>query len=1232
MKRVDEPGLDGALADLLVGSRRFFTKGTVSADRRTLSKRGGRAADDFYRDRWSHDKVVRSTHGVNCTGSCSWKVYVKDGIITWETQQTDYPSAGADRPEYEPRGCPRGAAFSWYTYSPTRIRYPYVRGTLLQMYREAKSRLGDPVLAWAEIADDPERARAYKSARGKGGMVRVSWDEATEIVAAAYVHTIRRWGPDRVAGFSPIPAMSMVSHASGARFTSLIGGAMLSFYDWYADLPVASPQVFGDQTDVPESGDWWDAGYLVMWGSNVPVTRTPDAHWMAEARYRGQKVVVVAPDYADNVKFADEWLAPAPGTDGALAMAMGHVILREFFVDRAVPYFADYTRRFTDLPHLVRLEPAPGGGYRPTKFLTAADLPEHAGTENAAFKTVVVDEVTGAPAVPTGSLGFRFGPEGAGRWNLELGDLQPRLSLLEDGAEAVEVRLPRFDTGAPGDLVRGVPVRRVGDHLVTTVFDLMLAQYGVSRTVAGQALPGTWPAGYDDPQPYTPAWQEAITGVPAVAAARIAREFARNAEESRGRSMILMGAGTNHWFHSDTIYRGFLALTTLTGCQGVNGGGWAHYVGQEKCRPVTGWAHLAFATDWVRPPRQMIQTAYWYLHTDQFRYDQVDAGTLSAASGPGGFANRSTADLIALSARMGWMPSHPTFNRNPLDLADEVRASGRPVGEYVVDQLRSGALRFACEDPDAPENFPRVLAVWRANLLGSSAKGNEYFLRHLLGADSSLRATEAAPDRRPREIEWHDTAPSGKLDLLLSLDFRQTSTTLFSDVVLPAATWYEKHDLNTTDMHPYIHSFNPAIAPPWQTRTDWDAWQTIATRFSELARDHLGTRTDVVAAPLLHDTPDAMANPHGVVRDWKAGDCEPEPGRTMPKLVTVERDYGAVGDQMRALGPLLDTLGTTTKGITYDVGTAVEYLRSKNGAIRGGPAAGRPSLQRDVHACEAILALSGTTNGHLATQGFRTLEQRTGTRLHDLAAEHEGKQITFADTQAAPVPVITSPEWSGSETGGRRYSPFTINVERSKPWHTLTGRQHFFLDHDWMTELGENLPVYRPPLDMGAVFGEPAIGTVGELGVTVRYLTPHNKWSIHSEYQDNLFMLSLSRGGQTIWMSDRDAAKVGIADNDWIEAVNRNGVVVARAIVSHRMPEGTVYMHHAQDRLIDVPLAETSGRRGGIHNSLTRLLIKPSHLIGGYAQLSFAFNYLGPTGNQRDEVTVIRKRSQEVRY
>jgi len=420
-------GIGSELDEALVRAGRHLRRGVVSADLRTLEKAGGREADRFYRDRWSYDKVVRSTHGVNCTGSCSWKVYVKDGIITWESQQTDYPSAGPDRPDYEPRGCPRGAAFSWYTYSPTRVRYPYVRGVLLEEFRAAKARHGgDPVEAWAEITGNPDLAGRYKSARGKGGFVRATWDEAVELAAAAHVHTIRTWGPDRIAGFSPIPAMSMVSHAAGARFHALIGAPLLSFYDWYADLPVASPQVFGDQTDVPESGDWWDASYLVLWGSNVPVTRTPDAHWMTEARYRGQKVVVCSPDYSDATKFADEWLSPAPGTDGALAMAMGHVILREFFIDRQVPHFTDYVTRFTDAPFLVTLEQSEGAA-RPGKFLTAAALGDR--SEHADFKPVVLDGRTQRPVAPGGSLGFRFGDAGLGRWNLDLGDIEPVLTL-----------------------------------------------------------------------------------------------------------------------------------------------------------------------------------------------------------------------------------------------------------------------------------------------------------------------------------------------------------------------------------------------------------------------------------------------------------------------------------------------------------------------------------------------------------------------------------------------------------------------------------------------------------------------------------------------------------------------------------------------------------------------------------------------------------------------------------
>ena len=934
---------------------------------RAQVRHGGREGDVFYRDRWSHDRVVRSTHGVNCTGSCSWDVYVKDGIITWETQATDYPSVGPDRPEYEPRGCPRGAAFSWYTYSPTRVRYPYARGVLLEMYREARERLGDPVLAWEEITTDPDRRRRYQRARGKGGLVRTTWQEALEIAAAAHVLTIRKYGPDRIAGFSPIPAMSMVSHGVGARFVNLLGGSMLSFYDWYADLPVASPQVFGDQTDVPESGDWWDAAYLVLWGSNVPVTRTPDAHWMAEARYRGQKVVVVAPDYNDAAKFADEWLAPHPGTDGALAMAMGHVILRERFVDSPTPRFTEYVRSYTDLPFLVALEKR-DGRLVPGKFLMASDLPDdtdsaNPGVENAQWKPVFWPEGEDAPVVPNGTVGHRWGEDGEGKWNLDLQGRVPELTFHAEGAEAAEIALPRFDTpGGTAEVdIRGVPVRRVGGRLVTTVFDLVLAQYGVSRP----GLPGVWPAGYDDAgAAYTPAWQEALTSVPADRAVRIAREFADTAEASGGRAMIVLGAGTNQWFHGENAYRAFLSLLLLTGCQGVNGGGWAHYVGQEKCRTATGWAAYASGADWARPPRFMAGTAYWYTHTDQWRYDTYRADALMSPPGPGRVRGRHTADLVAASARMGWMPSYPTFNRNPVQLGKEAAELGRDPAEYVADQLRDGTLRFAAEDPDDPRNWPRTLTLWRSNLFGSSAKGNEYFLKHLLGTHSNLRAEPAGPDDRPEDVTWREEVPEGKLDLLLTLDFRMTSSTLLSDLVLPAATWYEKHDLSTTDTHPYVHAFNPAIDPPWETRTDFEAFHALARAFSRLAADHLGEVTDLVAVPHQHDTAGELAQPRGVPPDWKAEGERPVPGRTMPDIVPVRRNYSSVAQRLAALGPLAEGRGLPVKGLTVTPDEEVDWLRRRNGTVRGFDPGTEPYKSQSLHMHFSTIRPSSRNEGH----------------------------------------------------------------------------------------------------------------------------------------------------------------------------------------------------------------------------------------------------------------------------
>ena len=190
-------GIGSELDEALMRAGRYLRRGVVSADVRTLQKTGGREADSFYRDRLSYDKVVRSAYGVNCTGSCSRKVYVKDGIITWEAQETDYPSAGPDLPDCEPRGCPHSAAFSWYTYSPTRVRYPYVRGVLLELFREARARHdGDPVEAWAEITGNPGLARrtsppaARAASSGRAGTrQRISPRSGTSTRSAPGVRT-----------------------------------------------------------------------------------------------------------------------------------------------------------------------------------------------------------------------------------------------------------------------------------------------------------------------------------------------------------------------------------------------------------------------------------------------------------------------------------------------------------------------------------------------------------------------------------------------------------------------------------------------------------------------------------------------------------------------------------------------------------------------------------------------------------------------------------------------------------------------------------------------------------------------------------------------------------------------------------------------------------------------------------------------------------------------------------
>ena len=1212
------------------------------ADGHGVTTGDSRRWEDAYRSRWQHDKVVRSTHGVNCTGACSWKIYVKNGLVTWETQQTDYPRTRPDMPNHEPRGCARGASYSWYIYSANRLKHPMVRGHLLRLWREALQRHDDPVDAWASIVEDPNKGREYKSRRGKGGLVRSDWDEVNRLIAAANIYTIRKYGPDRIIGFSPIPAMSMVSYAAGSRYLSLLGGVCMSFYDWYCDLPPSSPQTWGEQTDVPESADWYNSSFIMMWGSNVPQTRTPDAHFMTEVRYKGAKIVTVCPDYSEASKFGDLWLAPRQGTDSALAMAFGHVILKEFHVDQPSDYFTDYARKYTDMPCLVRLD-ATDKGYQAGRLLRASDFDKALGQKNnPEWKTVAFDEKSGKVVVPNGSIGFRWGEDG--RWNLEekdAGGKKTRLQLthLETKDEVAQVGFPYFGgkehelgrfTPNPQEEViyRNVPVRRLtladGEEvLVASVFDLITAHYGVDR---GLDCPNT-PKSYDDNLPYTPAWQESITGVKPQHVISVAREFARNADKTRGKSMVILGAGLNHWYHMDMNYRGIINMLVFCGCVGQSGGGWAHYVGQEKLRPQTGWQPLAFALDWARPPRHMNSTSFFYAHTDQWRYEKLHVSDmLSPLADPAKFQG-SMIDFNVRAERMGWLPSAPQLGANPLEVAREAAEAGKDPKDYVVEQLKNGKLAMACEDPDNPQNFPRNLFIWRSNLLGSSGKGHEYFLKHLLGTAHGVQGKDLGEEGedKPQEVVWRDENTDGKLDLLVTLDFRMSTTCLYSDVVLPTATWYEKNDLNTSDMHPFIHPLAEAVSPCWESRSDWDIYKGIARTFSELAPKHLGKETDIVTLPILHDSPAELAQPFGV-QEWRKGECEPVPGKTMPNLIAVERDYPNVYARFTALGPLMEKAGNGGKGIAWNTEHEVGLLRDLNGRhLKEGANQGMAKIETAIDAAEVIMTLAPETNGEVAVKAWAALSKQTGRDHTHLALPREDDKIRYRDIVAQPRKIISSPTWSGLESEHVSYNAGYTNVHELIPWRTLTGRQQLYQDHDWMRAFGEGFVLYKPPVNMRTTQSIQGVRGNGNEEIALNWITPHQKWGIHSTYSENLLMLTLSRGGPCVWMSETDAKKVDIVDNDWIECFNTNGALVARAVVSQRVPEGMVMMYHAQEKLVNTPGSEISGERGGIHNSVTRAVLKPTHMIGGYAQLSYGFNYYGTVGSNRDEFVVLRK-------
>ena len=656
--------------------------------------------EEFYRNRFQHDRVVRSTHGVNCTGGCSWQIHVKEGVVVWETQQLDYPLLEGNLPPYEPRGCQRGISFSWYLYSPLRIKYPLIRGALVDAYRDEKKKTGgDPLKAWESLQRDKNKRKKYQTARGKGGFRRADWDEVLEIMAVSNIYTASKYGPDRVAGFSPIPAMSMLSYAAGGRFLQLFGGINLSFYDWYCDLPTAFPEIWGEQTDVCESADWYNAKFIADMGACLNMTRTPDCHFFAESRHNGTKAVVFSPDFSQVCKYADQWVPLHAGSDGAFWQAVNHVILKEFHHDNKTPYFIDYVKQYTDSPFLVKLEKE-GDHYKPGRMVRANELAQYKDIENGDWKFLSIDQSTGSYVVPKGSSGDRWAKK-TGNWNMKFENsaddkpYDPVLTFLENHDEVLSTEFVEY--GLDNKAMRGIPVKYVetvnGKVPVATIYDLTFAQYGV-----GRGLSGDYPKDYTDKDAaYTPAWQEIFTGIDSNTVMQFAREWAKTAEATKGKCMIIIGAGINHWYHANLMYRSGAMALMLTGCIGKNGGGLNHYVGQEKLAPMDSWGTIAFGKDWQGAVRLQQAPIWHYMNTSQYRYDGQFSKYNTVPKNE--MTSQHTADQIFKSVRMGHMPFYPQFKQNTLELGKEAQSNGasdnEAIQKYVLEKLKSKELEYS---------------------------------------------------------------------------------------------------------------------------------------------------------------------------------------------------------------------------------------------------------------------------------------------------------------------------------------------------------------------------------------------------------------------------------------------------------------------------------------------------------------------------------------------------------
>ena len=555
----------------------------ISQDLNPLETYPNRDWESVYRELYSDDLTFHYLCAPNDTHGCLLKAHAKNGVVKWVDpsfgygQATDLYGNGCSA-RWDPRICPSGHAYIRRFYSDRRVKGAMVR----QGFK-------DWIDAGMPRAADGLPLRQYFEGRGKEPWVKLPYDEVFRLVAKAFknvaetysgaagkalleaqgydqamVDAMQLAGTRTMKARGGMPFLSPIRFGSMYRFVNMLalvddkirgvgpsaalGGRGWDNYAWHTDLPPGHPMVTGVKTSEFDLYAAEHANVITLWGMNWIATKMPDGHWISEARMRGAKVISIATEYQSSSNKADEVIVIRPATDAALAFGVCHVLLRDGLYD------ADYVKRFTDLPLLVRMDTR--------KLLNAADV--FPGYTQANLTNHITVLAPTDPVPPSPLQGKQLVPAAIRQ---EWGDF-----VVWDGTIAAPRVLTRDQVGTNFDAA-GINVALEGE------FDVPLAAGG---TVKARPV-------FDLVKQYVmdnfdPATASEICWAPTQAIEELAVTMAAN----RGSVLFSTGMGPNHYWNADLKDRAVFLLASLTGNEGRFGGEVGSYAGNYRAETFSG--------------------------------------------------------------------------------------------------------------------------------------------------------------------------------------------------------------------------------------------------------------------------------------------------------------------------------------------------------------------------------------------------------------------------------------------------------------------------------------------------------------------------------------------------------------------------------------------------------------------------------------------------------------------